>query len=535
MSEKKNIDRLFREKFKDFEAAPPEDLWGNIAQELQERKKKKVTPLWYKLSGVAAVLLLGFLLTLPFFNDDFETNKVPVVLDNKQEIPAESNSLKIEDDIKTNETVTEAEASAVNESITHEAVAPLKGTIKNNNPVNSKAPGTAVAYEQKQRNSNKNTGQSNREPYTDKKLKSNEAVVSSNDNNTSSKENAPDNGTGLENNHSINKETLPASKKELAISEAAGNKTDSPDNSLRNDKNDLLQQELENKANSDSSLTVVHADTAVTEEVNPLEKILQEKENGIKDEDEETALADANTRWNIKPQVAPVFYNSFSEGSPIDGQFASNSKTYEKDISYGVGIDYALTDRLSVRSAVNKVNLSYSTNNVEFYASMSAQTNNVSAAKTDAANIVVQNPGTPIQPPTGVSNFTASDFTNQTFNGSMLQQMGYIEVPLELSYGLLESRFGIELIGGMSTLFLDDNSVSVISDQGYMSEVGEASNLNNVSFTTNLGVGFKYRLLPQMEVNFEPTFKYQVNTFSDNPGNFKPYFIGLYSGISFKF
>jgi hypothetical protein len=30
-------------------------------------------------------------------------------------------------------------------------------------------------------------------------------------------------------------------------------------------------------------------------------------------------------------------------------------------------------------------------------------------------------------------------------------------------------------------------------------------------------------------------FKYQINTFNQNSGNFKPYFIGLYSGISFSF
>ena len=38
MSEKKNIERLFQEKFKDFEAIPSPEVWDSKAQ--REEKKK---------------------------------------------------------------------------------------------------------------------------------------------------------------------------------------------------------------------------------------------------------------------------------------------------------------------------------------------------------------------------------------------------------------------------------------------------------------------------------------------------------------
>lgn len=41
MKEQKNIERLFQEKFKDFEAIPPKDAWANIAAKLNEKKQKK--------------------------------------------------------------------------------------------------------------------------------------------------------------------------------------------------------------------------------------------------------------------------------------------------------------------------------------------------------------------------------------------------------------------------------------------------------------------------------------------------------------
>ncbi|UJH90248.1 hypothetical protein LZ575_15385 [Antarcticibacterium sp. 1MA-6-2] len=72
MEEKKHIDRLFQEKFKDFEAAPREAVWNNISSRLQEKKRKKYAiPLWYRMAGIAAVLAL----LVNFANDLFKTSR----------------------------------------------------------------------------------------------------------------------------------------------------------------------------------------------------------------------------------------------------------------------------------------------------------------------------------------------------------------------------------------------------------------------------------------------------------------------------
>ena len=62
MRERKNIERLFQEKFKDFEATPNPLVWENIASKLEtkQHKKRGVLPFWYKTAGVAAILLIGF-------------------------------------------------------------------------------------------------------------------------------------------------------------------------------------------------------------------------------------------------------------------------------------------------------------------------------------------------------------------------------------------------------------------------------------------------------------------------------------------
>ena len=122
----------------------------------------------------------------------------------------------------------------------------------------------------------------------------------------------------------------------------------------------------------------------------------------------------------------------------------------------------------------------------------------------------------------------------KTNTGAINQKMGYYEIPLEVSYAVLDKKFGINLIGGFSTLFLSQNKIALVSSETNMN-LGEANNLNPIHFSTNVGLGFRYKILESFQINIEPMLKYQVNTFSNNSGGFTPLFIGLYSGVSYSF
>ena len=83
MSDRKNIDRLFQEKFKDFEAEPNEKIWINIDAALREKKKRRVIPIWYRLGGIAAALVLGFFAFNSMFNEPELVKENPVVIENQ--------------------------------------------------------------------------------------------------------------------------------------------------------------------------------------------------------------------------------------------------------------------------------------------------------------------------------------------------------------------------------------------------------------------------------------------------------------------
>lgn len=314
-------------------------------------------------------------------------------------------------------------------------------------------------------------------------------------------------------------------------------------------KNELVQNSVESKiAGEDKSLenntiikdskntaianqlTVEQKDTAMVAKVeeNPLEKILKEKEKATveKEKKEEELLT---SRWGVRPAIAAIFSGA-SKGSPISNEFADNSKTFDPKFGLGIGVDYEASKKLTLRSGVNKIDLAYNTDDIAFYTALSGRTashNNTSNINKNAAsaNIVIEDRS-------NVATIEIAAFEKES--GLLNQQIGYIEVPMEMSYKVIDKKFGVNFITGISTLFLSDNKISIIRD-GMTTEIGEANNLNKVHFSANLGVGVKYNILKSLEASFEPTFKYQLNTFSNDSGNFKPYVIGLYTGFRYKF
>ncbi|MFV0305706.1 MAG: hypothetical protein ACK5IC_09535, partial [Moheibacter sp.] len=69
---KYNIDKYFKNKL-DIPQQPPEDAWKFIKNHIQQKEKKRIIPFWYKIAGVAALVLVSFGIGL-FWNSVFQTN-----------------------------------------------------------------------------------------------------------------------------------------------------------------------------------------------------------------------------------------------------------------------------------------------------------------------------------------------------------------------------------------------------------------------------------------------------------------------------
>jgi len=505
--EKKNIDRLFQEKFKDFETAPSNDIWNNIASELDSNQKRKVVPLWWKLGGVAA-LLLGGLLLIPFSTEE---EKTPIVLDAQEVLKQNENS-------QNTEIVLGAPSKSEQNEMEVESQQNNSTRQKDNqgNPITN--PNSITTLTQEQIEAKQNTNQ-NRSKDSDKNiLKTNREKTK---NGVAQTEKPRDNEITEKRSVSSDIKEKNGTLEEKSVVAFEQKKNE-------NSTDDLVQQSaLENKTKNTSSFKEFdkEIDSALVlqeTEPNTLEELLKEKEESFSKESKVD-------RWQIGPLIAPVYFNSVSNGSPIDAEFASNAKNYENDMAFGIGLQYAISPKVSLRTGISKVNLGYNTNDIVFYAELNS---------TMLRTINYSNVGNPIMvhsttaPP---SSTFAENAIQEKNHGYMNQRMGFIEMPLEVSYKLLNRKFGINFIGGASTLLLTDNEISVYSNDGFSGSIGEANNINTVHFSANLGFGLEYKFWKNFQANFEPMFKYQLNTFNNNPGNFKPYFIGLYTGINYRF
>ncbi|OJX52861.1 MAG: hypothetical protein BGO88_13685 [Flavobacterium sp. 38-13] len=575
MSEKKNIERLFQEKFKDFEAIPSPEVWDNIEAKLKEKKKRRVIPLWFKLSGVAAILLIGFMIGDGIINSPIKTDTDNGVVDqNATDVDRSKDLTPMQSPIKSKEVVTENENAVTETKNTDlEKNNPTQQHKNSENPEQdqlnksiisgkNKAKNTAIASQDNtDRERLKNTADKNLPVITNQKTKTESGLASQgpaqqhnrpknanqnkfngkNQEDVFNKAGIADSGNKEKNqaksiiNQNSNKISIPENRnegeKQLAVSEKKSNdllrKNDNV--SERNKQSDKEKNNNSRIAFDTEAFEKQKKDSAAvaTAEPNPLEELLKEKEK------KQQAVTETKVnRWQITSNVAPIYFSSASKGSPINQQFADNSKSYEKNLSYGVGVNYAINKKWSIRGGVNKLTLGYNTNNIVYYAGLSDAVANGEVFS--PSNIQESRNVTVIVEDNTAANTVSFDNVPGKKAGSLNQTMGYVEVPVELSYKILDDKFGISLIGGMSTLFLNENSLSVVSP-GMSTSIGKASNLNDVSFTSNIGIGFKYKFWKSFEANVEPKLKYQINTFSENAGGFKPYFIGLYSGISFNF
>jgi hypothetical protein len=421
MKKSKKIDDLFKSKIPPGEVTPPNDLWEQIDSRLSKDRKRNIfiIPLWYKVAGVAAILLLILNLNLSKETEEPVINS-PVITDQPINKPDET------------------------ETSTEESTSP--GAAKT--PSNSqKIPATEVAQ-------------------------------------TKAKAGEHTHKTSSNSNFSQSPATDLSEVKTLEIN---------------------FSQEKKSSfgfALTGSTLNLRRLETLTIVVQNSEEEIKNQTsdpdKNNLKDESFEDRLS-------ISPTIAAVYFGKIGSGNALDNEFSQNSNRGEISLAYGVSVSYQISDKLSVRSGLNNVSLRNNTKNVD----------NNSASSFSAVE------GNP-----------AGNFFLPSGTATLNQHLDYLEVPLELEYSILDRKFGINLIAGASTFFLQENEV-ILNSATFSSNLGPANNLNKRSYSVNLGLGLQFRFSKKLYLNLDPVFKYQLGTYEE-VSDVKPYHFGVYSGIRFR-
>lgn len=446
MNSKEHIDRLFQEKLEGFEATPNPEVWNAIEAKLT-KKKRRVLPMWWLYSGVASILILGFI-AYPFFTTDITTpvkHSDPVVT-------SPNSSVK-----KNNET---------------------KAKVFSEQPQESME--TTVAIKRVE----------NREVHKNQKEKTDQATVKKQQLIAYEKTNS---GKILEEGF------LPEFKKAM--------KKIFPDSKNQEHKTDSVQQK-------DSVFKAVFPKKDFIAEIDKNDSIAIAKNQGSK--------------WSLSPVFALTHTNSFTQTSSIDKSLTSASTDGNNTFSYGVKVAYQIDKKWDIQSGVFVQKIGYTNPHLSVLSNVkSAGLQNIDYSAEPTFLVSTSN---------ALSDVDLMSFANiKTKEASLQQNYSYIEVPVEIKYTVLDNeKFSSKLVTGFSSLFLNQNEV-LISSETQTTSLGKANNLNTVNFSGNLGIDLQYSITKKLKFAVNPMFKIQLNTFSKNSNGFKPYTIGVYSGIIYQF
>jgi hypothetical protein len=258
-------------------------------------------------------------------------------------------------------------------------------------------------------------------------------------------------------------------------------------------------------------------------------------------------------RWIISGVVSPLY--SYRDASG-DQEISSGVNDIESGmLAYagGINVGYRPGSRLTIESGLiyNKMGINLgevagfegSRGMLVFDPITSERfTGNVVTVANSIGNIV-SNRGdifiNKYKKPLSSTNEEFSNWENDidaaiTFD-ELKQNLAYLEIPFNVRYSVIDRDIEVQLIGGISTNFLVNNSVMAITDNG-PEEIGSISNLNHVNYSGNAGMGMIYHFHSRFSISLEPRFRYFLNSINDNtlPVT-RPYAIGLYTGINYRF
>lgn len=270
-------------------------------------------------------------------------------------------------------------------------------------------------------------------------------------------------------------------------------------------------------------------------------------------------LRDENSRkarWTVGAQVSPEYNVSRSKHSQVYASNMLGSGSNPVDLGAGISVEYKKGKRWSVQSGVyysgmgqTSGNSGFSNKNLSGLIEMDA--NRGSEYFNAPVNIDPKSSQMTMNTTAGVIEFNKlplgmelaanpedkSMVSNAAVvsDARFIQNFEYLEIPLYLRYTILDSRFDVEMLGGFSSNFLVGNNTYIENNSG-KNHIGSTKDMETLNYSGTLGVGLKYGLSKRFYLNVEPRIKYYLNSLNSNSAvTYKPYTVGVFTGLSYEF
>ncbi|MFH0842922.1 MAG: outer membrane beta-barrel protein [Bacteroidota bacterium] len=271
------------------------------------------------------------------------------------------------------------------------------------------------------------------------------------------------------------------------------------------------------------------------------------KEDNALDAPDNTSRKEPN-KWSISALLSPTYQSRFSSGENEAVSQAMSSEQMAVSYSGGVTLSYKISKRFSVQSGFYYSSIGKELSGISAYSgferffytkgnpNFEVLTSN-GTVLTDNNDIFLTDglSAGRIQTDYNINVFDAEKAGLTYLDNSIRQSFNYLELPVILRYKIVDKVLDFNIIGGVSSNLLVNNSVYA-SKGGSRTDIGTTDGLNLITFSSSLGMGMEYNFSNNFSLNLEPTFRYYINSFNDIPGmKIHPYSFGIFSGISYKF
>ncbi|MBN2806876.1 MAG: PorT family protein [Prolixibacteraceae bacterium] len=263
-------------------------------------------------------------------------------------------------------------------------------------------------------------------------------------------------------------------------------------------------------------------------------------------------------RWAVGVSASPLYRFNQAANTNADASFdlAMNQmpSSYQTRFSGGLSVAYETGNKIDVISGVHYAEIAQDAGQVALsflghnwlneradvgFATESYNNDVLPANNSNNLILNTQVGLANIELPVGASVATAKTMTalvpNATQNYDYKQMARYIEVPLLLRYHLIQNRLGLHVTGGFNSNILVDNSVR-LEDENMVVASGKIEGLRPLTWSSSLGLGLNYALTDELDLNFEPMLKIQLNSLNSQAYfNTRSAAFGVFSGVSYRF
>lgn len=257
--------------------------------------------------------------------------------------------------------------------------------------------------------------------------------------------------------------------------------------------------------------------------------------------------------WKVGMHLAPA-YSSYSASHTADysRNMTRSGNSSEGGVGGGISVQYKASDHWRIESGMYYARSGdKSENSGSMFASKGDYFDMASSAPSHFNTAVsLDNGQIAMNSTAGVINFTKSPQHAQLITlpetafglntamlspGEFYQVFDFMEIPVTARYRVFTDWVEMDLVSGISTNLVIGNNVYMGSGPE-KENIGYTRDISTFNFSGIVGVGLIYPLGKNIALTVEPRANYYFNSLSqNNEVNFRPWKVGVYTGLTYEF